>query len=168
MLIVGSQVKKSGLDLYEVCDAASGYAEFVYSALSESKGPLSEWNNPYCDFFCIEDIELKKEFDSEDVKLLVLKSLPSLIFQCHHIFLDFMADYIKPLLFKENRYKIIKKDIAQIAMSERQEDLESDLNNEPRKKRKYHIPKAPKTVRSGIFISETALWSTLIPVSSIV
>ena len=35
LLILGGQAIKTGMDIYDICDCIGGYAEFIYSALSE-------------------------------------------------------------------------------------------------------------------------------------
>ncbi len=107
MLVLGSQAEKTDMDIYEICDSIDGYAEHIYSALSEDNGPLGY--NPYYDFFCISDIEMQDEYNEDDLKLRIIESLPEFLLCAYHVFPDIIAvspeplEYEKPVLqeFKE-------------------------------------------------------------------
>ena len=123
LLILGSQAEKADMDIYDICDCVDGYAELIYSALSEGDGPLSDYENPYSDVFCIDDISLNDEYDTEPIKLRVLENLPKFVFGLYHVIPDIIADHPKPLPYEKPLYQQIKEDMAKIAFVEMQKPL---------------------------------------------
>ena len=110
LLIHGGQAAKTGMDIYDICDCIDGYAEFIYSALSEGDGPLAF--EPYLDIFCIDTIEMHDGFNTDDLKLRILDCLPQFLLRAYHTFPDIIADCPKPLPYEKPIHQKIKEGMA--------------------------------------------------------
>jgi len=118
-LILCKQILDDDEDVYTVCDDTSGDLEFVMSALQEDSGPLSEkTDDEYRDVFYIEELILKKKYSTQKLNVSILNSISDIIFSLYHVYPNILCYYPRPLPFKEDMTKKIKKDMAVIAAHE--------------------------------------------------
>ncbi len=110
LLILVGQAAKTGLDIYYICNCIDGYAEFIYSALSEGDGSLAF--EPYLDIFCIDAIEMQNAFDTDDLKLRILDCLLQFLLRAYHTFPDIIAVRSKPLPNEKSIHQKIKEGMA--------------------------------------------------------
>ena len=124
-LILCKQMLDDDTDIYTVCDDISGELEFVISALQEDGGPLSEKTfDEYRDVFYIEDLILKKKYNTQKLNVSILNSISDIVFSLYHVSPNILCYYPRPLPFEEDITKKIKKDMAVIAA---REIMERDL-----------------------------------------
>jgi len=131
-LILCKQIFDDGEDVYTVCDDTSGDLEFVISALQEDGAPLSEeTDDEYRDVFYIEELVLKKKYNTQKLNVSILNSISDIVFFLYHVYPNILCCYPRPLPFEEDITKKIKKDMAVIAAHEimERELVDTKLNN---------------------------------------
>jgi len=131
-LILCKQILDDDEDVYIVCDDTSGDLEFVMSALQEDSGPLSKkTDDEYRDVFYIEELILKKKYNTKKLNVSILNSISDIMFSLYHVYPNILCYYPRPLPFEEDMTKKIKKDMAVIAAHEimERELGDTQLNN---------------------------------------
>ena len=86
-LILGSQAAKTGVDIYDVCDAKSGDLEAVASALNLDNTSRAS----HRDIFYIESVALENGCDTDIVRDAILKQLPCSLLSHYSIFPDILT-----------------------------------------------------------------------------
>ena len=114
-LLLYYEMEKNNIDIHEACDAENADLEFVCSALMENDGPLEV--NPGANVFYIHEIELEKEYDTEEVHEFIATKLYKIILAHYHVEPEILVYYPRPLPY-DTRYEDIKKELTRNAYSE--------------------------------------------------
>ena len=106
-LVLGSEMMKFGENVYNQCDDAGANTEFVYSALMENNGPLSE--DQYFDLFIIDDINVPEElFDT------ILDKLPEILLTHYHTSPEMLVVNPAPLPYDDKMGEIERELASEI------------------------------------------------------
>lgn len=108
-------MEKNGVDIHDACDAENADLEFVCSALMEDEGPLEM--NPGANTFYIHEIDLEKEYDTNDIQKFLVERLHKILLSHYHVEPEILIYYPRPLPY-DTRYEDLKKAIARTAYSE--------------------------------------------------
>ena len=121
--VLGSQFTKTDYDIYLTCDDHDAYSEFIVSALTEDSGPMADsfGETETLDLFCINEVILKKEWNSEELKLRIIQNLPHFLLRLYHHSPDLLAVCPAALPYEKPAYQKVKEDMAQIAFRQTQE-----------------------------------------------
>lgn len=118
-LILCKQMLDNGEDPSYVCDSIDYQLDLAISCLSDPTGPLD--NDPFQDIFYIEELEMAEKYDDDELKIMILKSLPEILLNLKNVRPELIAYYPTPLPYEEDIHKKIKRDMAVIAMAEMNE-----------------------------------------------
>jgi len=126
-LILCKQIFVMEESVYEICDDISGDLEFAISVLQGNGGPLNEeTGDEFQDVFYIDELEILEQYNSVKLKVLIINSIPQIIFSLYHVCADILAYYPRSLPYEEDLNKKIKKDMATIVARDK---LDRKMNN---------------------------------------
>ena len=93
-LVLGTEMMKFGENVYNQCDDAGANTEFIYSALMENGGPLSE--DQYFDLFIIDNIDVPEEMFND-----IIYKLPEILLTHYHTSPEMLIVYPAPLPYDD-------------------------------------------------------------------
>ena len=138
-LVLGTEMMKFGENVYNQCDDAGANTEFIYSALMENGGPLSE--DQYFDLFIIDNIDVPEEIFDD-----FIDKLPEILLTHYHTSPEMLTVYPAPLPYDDTLDEI-ERNLAYEIHSEVKKQLRGEKDpDEP----VYHMTEDQFCIQMGI------------------
>jgi len=115
-LILCKNILDNGESPYDICDDLNGDLEMAMAILQQNGGPLNDnCGDEYQDVFYIDELILKKKYNTLKLNTSVLNSISDIICTLYHVSPNILCYYPRPLPYEENIHKKVKRDMAVIA-----------------------------------------------------
>ena len=138
-LVLGTEMMKFGENVYNQCDDAGANTEFIYSALMENGGPLSE--DQYFDLFIIDNIDVPEEMFDD-----IIDKLPEILLTHYHTSPEMLTVYPAPLPYDDTLDEI-ERNLAYEIHSEVKKQMRGEKDpDEP----VYHMTEDQFCIQMGI------------------
>lgn len=121
-LILCQQMLEDGEEPYEICDNLDGDLEYTISALSDPEGPLnSEEGDPYQNVYYIDQLNIKSDYESINLKKRIIQEIPEMIFKFCHIEPSIIAYYPASLEHEPDQENQARRDAVQNILAQKVE-----------------------------------------------
>lgn len=138
-LVLGTEMMKFGENVYNQCDDAGANTEFIYSALMENGGPLSE--DQYFDLFIIDNIDVPEEMFDD-----IIDKLPEILLTHYHTSPEMLTVYPAPLPYDDTLDEI-ERNLAYEIHSEVKKQMRGEKDpDEP----VYHMTEDQFCIQMGV------------------
>ena len=115
-LILCKQIIADGDQPMYLCSDIGYDIGAVISCLSDPTGPLDK--DPFQDVFYIEELEMDKGYDDDDLKITILRNLSDIILNLKNVRPELIAYYPTPLPYELDIHTKIKRSMADIIFME--------------------------------------------------